>query len=229
MPDLLSLNGRAVGQVLFDLDGTLADTAGDLAAALNHVLRCEGCTELPFDQIRPHVSHGGVAMLSHAFSIPADHSSMPGYRKLLLDYYQENLSCQSRLFPGMEEVLEMLESRSIPWGVVTNKPGWLTDPLMTALDLDRRAATIVSGDTTAHSKPHPLPIQHACAETGIAAAQTLYIGDAQRDIEAGQRAGTLTSVALYGYLGNADDPRSWGADHLLERPAQLLELGAALP
>lgn len=207
--------------VLFDLDGTLADTAPDLAFALNETLRRFGREPLPFERIRPVVSHGGIALLRLGFGIEPGEAGFDDRRKYLLDVYRANLCRETALFDGMGPALAVIEAAGIPWGVVTNKPSWLTDPLMAALGLTERAAAIVSGDTCKERKPHPMPIEHACRQMGIAPARSLYVGDAGRDIEAGRAAGTRTAAALFGYLLPEDDPRAWPADHWLERPDEL--------
>ncbi len=213
---------QPVRAVLFDLDGTLLDTAPDLAWALNRTLEWAGRAPLPFATIRPWVSHGARSLITHGFGIDDAHPDFPRYRGHLLDAYQAHLAVETRLFPGMEALLTALEAADIAWGVVTNKPAYLTDPLMGALGLDRRAACVVSGDTTPHSKPHPEPLLHACRLTGRSCSASLYVGDAARDIEAGLAAGMRTLVALFGYLGTGDDPGAWGAHGLVETPAGIL-------
>ncbi|MES9945151.1 MAG: HAD-IA family hydrolase [Candidatus Thiodiazotropha sp.] len=209
--------------VLFDLDGTFADTAADLHSALNQVLTQEGRDEIPFEKVRPAVSHGSRAMLKVAFDIePED----PGYTELqqqFLRIYANNIAVLTKPFDGMETLIEELEVRGIHWGIVTNKPAWLTDALMQKLGLDNRASAIVSGDTTPHAKPHPLPILHACQQTGIDPSQAIYVGDAVRDIEAGRNAGTKTLVALFGYLDENDDPLAWRADGQISHPMEILK------
>jgi phosphoglycolate phosphatase len=209
--------------VLFDLDGTFADTAPDLHYALDQVLIGQGMQPLPFEQVRPAVSHGSQAMLKVGFGMePGDR----GYETLLqafLDIYLHNIANRTRLFDGMESLLDQLEQRRIGWGIVTNKPAWLTDPLMAALGLSRRAVCVVSGDTTAFSKPHPEPILHACRLAGALPAHAIYVGDAQRDIEAGNRAGAKTLVALFGYLSEADRPETWAADGSVAHPLDILQ------
>lgn len=208
--------------VLFDLDGTLADTAPDLAYALNQTLLRQGRPELSFSTIRPFVSHGGMALIRLGFGIEPDDPQFDTLRREFLDIYLANLTRGTRLFPGMDEVLARLEAAAIPWGVVTNKPSWLTDPLMQQLALTDRAVAIVSGDTTDNRKPHPEPILYACKKAAVAPADALYIGDAQRDIEAGNRAGTTTLAALFGYIGKTDTPERWGADGTLSGPLEIL-------
>lgn len=208
--------------VLFDLDGTLADTAPDLAAALNHVLIQHGYEALPFETIRPFVSHGGAALVTLGFG--KDHPEFDQLYKELLDFYQNNIAKETTLFPGMNELLLALEKENITWGVVTNKPAWLTEPLMQALNLTSRAATIVSGDTLKQRKPHPAPILHACKQAGHLAHECLYIGDAARDIEAGNAAGMLSIVALFGYIAASDTPETWGAHALINTPQEIFTL-----
>ncbi len=213
----------SIGTVLFDLDGTLADTAPDLADALNRVLVEEGRERLPFETIRPVVSHGGVALIQFGFGLKPGTSEFDRLRHRLLAVYRDNLAVATRLFPGMEALLTELERRKINWGVVTNKPGWLTLPLMEALGLAERAASIVSGDTIPERKPHPAPMLRACQEAGTEPGRCLYIGDAERDIIAGRSAGMATLVALWGYLGENDTPTDWGADGMTEKPLAVLD------
>ncbi len=210
--------------VLFDLDGTFADTAPDLAYALNQTLRHFGREPLPFETIRPVVSHGGVALIRLGFGLGPDDPGYAEHRQFLLDTYQDNLCRETRLFDGMAEVLEGLEMAGLSWGIVTNKPAWLTDPLMAALGLAERAGTIISGDTCAHNKPHPEPIHCACREIGAAPQRTVYVGDADRDMAAGRAAGNITVGALFGYIQPGDDPSGWQADHYIEQPRDLLPL-----
>ena len=209
--------------VLFDLDGTLLDTAPDLATALNHVLEDRGLPALPFDSIRPVVSHGARALIELGFGISPRHRDFEPLRKRLLDHYQAHIADQTGLFPGMENVLLGIEELNIHWGVVTNKPGWLTDPLLDALGLGKRASSIVSGDTLAKNKPHPDPLLHACRDIGSDPANCVYVGDARRDIEAARRAGMPSLVAMFGYLMDGDRPDQWGADALIEQPSGILD------
>ncbi len=209
--------------VLFDLDGTFADTAPDLADALNRTLELHGRAPLPFEKIRPAVSHGGGALIRTGFGLTPEDEGFESLRQDLLRFYQENLSRHTTLFPGMTELIEQLDRHQIRWGIVTNKPSWLTEPLMEQLGLRQRAACIVSGDTTNNSKPHPEPILHACRLAGGTPDECLYVGDARRDIEAGNHAGTTTLVALFGYLGEDDRPEEWQADGEIEHPSDILK------
>ncbi len=207
--------------VLFDLDGTFADTAPDLAAALNQVLQEQGKPALPFEHIRPVVSHGGIALIKLGFDIPQESPEFEVLRQRLLAIYKNNISQLTQLFEGMDELVTELENSDIAWGIVTNKPSWLTDPLMAQLGYTQRARTIVSGDTTSERKPHPEPLFHACRKINCPPDQCLYVGDAERDIIAGKRAGMKTLGALFGYIEADDDPRTWGADALIEHPREI--------
>ncbi|MET0050531.1 MAG: HAD-IA family hydrolase [Candidatus Thiodiazotropha sp.] len=209
--------------VLFDLDGTFADTARDLHQALNRVLARHGKPDIDFETLRPSVSHGSKAMLKTGFGIEPEDPEFPGLQTEFLDYYLERIAVLTRLFEGMPELLETLEQRGVLWGIVTNKPSRLTDPLMRELGLEQRACIIVSGDTTPYAKPHPEPILHACRVSGVDPAQTLYVGDAVRDIEAGRRAGTRTLAARFGYLAEDDNPQEWQADGLIDHPLEILD------
>ena len=210
--------------VLFDLDGTLADTAPDLAYALNRTLEHYRRETLPYAVIRPVASHGAIALIRLGFDMPPEAPGFEERRQFLLQVYAQNLCRETRLFPGMAAVLEVLEARGVPWGIVTNKPAWLTDPLVAAMQLQQRAACVVSGDTCSNRKPHPEPILHACAMLGCRPADTWYIGDAGRDMQAGRAAGCITVAALYGYLHPDDPPVSWSSDLAIQRPEALLEL-----
>ncbi|HEB87141.1 MAG TPA: HAD family hydrolase [Gammaproteobacteria bacterium] len=217
-----TLSPTRINTVLFDLDGTLADTAPDLAAALNAVRLSKGKPALPFEKIRPAVSRGGKALIEVGFNLPPDSDKAENLRLQLLDHYRENIACHTRLFPGMDRVLAHIENNGSNWGVVTNKPGWLTEPLMAELNLKQRAACIVSGDTLDERKPHPAPLLHACQLAGSPPEHCVYIGDAERDMIAGNRAGMHTLLALFGYIGETDRPLEWGADATLKSPEELL-------
>ncbi len=211
-----------VKTVLFDLDGTLADTAPDLANALNAVLMANGREPLPFEAIRPAVSHGGMALIQLGFNLAPDNPDFEPLRRQLLEHYAAHIADETQLFPGMENVLEALEADGRNWGVVTNKPGWLTEPLLDALGLLPRAACVVSGDTLPERKPDPAPLHHACRLAGSQTAECVYIGDAERDILAGRQAGMPTLVARFGYLGEDDRPETWGAHGMVDRPDEIL-------
>lgn len=213
----------ALEAVLFDLDGTLVDTAPDLAYAVNATLAEEGLAPLPYAHIRPQVSNGSTALTRLAFGIEPDHPSFEPRRARLLDIYRENIARESRLFPGTDALLECLERWGLRWGVVTNKPAWLTEPLLEELGLAARAACIVSGDTTARRKPHPEPLLHAARLVGADTAACLYVGDAERDVAAARGAGMVALVAAFGYLEPGAQPSTWGAAALLDSPAAIGE------
>jgi 2-phosphoglycolate phosphatase len=207
--------------VLFDLDGTLLDTAPDMAAALNALRKLEGMAPLPFEAIRPHVSHGAARLIQIGFACSSG-SRFDALRQRFLDLYRSDIASGTRPFEGLEEVLVELERRGIAWGVVTNKPGWLTDPLMAALGMDRRAACVISGDTLSERKPHPLPLLHAANLLAAEPGDCIYVGDAERDVQAGRAAGMRTLVAAFGYLSDDDDPTSWSADAIVNHAGELL-------
>lgn len=208
--------------VLFDLDGTLADTAPDLAYALNQVLTEQGQDELPLKQVRPLISLGGKAMLELATGTPREAPAFGSLYARFLDLYRNNLAMRTTLFPGMETVLAHIEARQMQWGIVTNKVACLTIPLVQALGLSGRAACVVSGDSTQRPKPHPDPLLLACAQTSSHPRQCLYVGDAPRDVTAGRRAGMHTLVALFGYIPAGEDPAQWGADGAISAPMDLI-------
>ncbi len=212
-----------INNILFDLDGTLADTAPDLAHALNQLLQEQGKPPLALETIRPSVSLGGIVMVRQFLDIDEDDQDFPELRRRFLEIYSSNLADKTKLFPGMEQVLDKLESHNIPWGVVTNKSAWLTNPLMQALQLDKRASCIVSGDTVEQCKPHPAPMLYACQLVERDPAQTLYVGDAKRDIMAGHNAGMLTLIAGYGYIADDENPDSWGANGIINKPLEILD------
>jgi 2-phosphoglycolate phosphatase len=213
----------AVAAMLFDLDGTLLDTAPDMVAALNQ-LRSEQRTDpLPYQLARAHVSNGALGLLRIGF---------PGMTPVAgdrlhcryLELYAERLIDQSALFGGMSAVLDALDAARLPWGVVTNKPRQFTEPLLSALRLLERAACVVSGDSLPERKPHPRPLLFALERLGVSAREAVYVGDAPRDIEAGRAAGMGTVAARYGYIEPEEDPARWGADHVIDHPEELLML-----
>jgi phosphoglycolate phosphatase len=209
--------------VLFDLDGTLIDTAPDMVAALDKLCAEEEQTVLPFETVRPVVSNGSVALVKLAFGENVDNQRLEYLKNRYLKIYEEDIAVDSRLFEGTQTVLDYLAEHDMNWGVVTNKPGWLTLPLMKALGLEQQAACIVSGDSTENRKPHPEPMHHACELAGSKSEECIYVGDARRDIEAGNNAGMKTLIASYGYIGEHEDTNSWGADALINDPEEILK------
>lgn len=209
--------------VLFDLDGTLVDTAPDLGYALNTLLEQEGHEPLDHARIRPVASHGSAGLLKLGFGIEKEDPIYPALQQRFLSLYAENIARESALFIGMQQVLDGLTTNKIRWGVVTNKPSFLTMPLMEALQLTEAAACIVSADTTPFSKPHPAPMLHACELLNVKPADCIYIGDAERDIQAAHNAHMRSAVALYGYLSETDAPETWQADCMVNHPYEILQ------
>ena len=207
--------------VLFDLDGTLLDTAPDMAAAINALRVEQGLEPLPFATVRPFVSHGANALVRLAFpEVPEPEFGV--LRERFLAIYRECLAAETTLFAGMEDLLGALEGARVPWGIVTNKPTWLTEPLLEALELRARIGSLVCGDTFPERKPHPRPLLHAASELGIAPQSCVYVGDAERDIVAARAAGMFSLVARFGYIGPADDIHAWSADGHIDSPLDVL-------
>ena len=211
-----------VEAVLLDMDGTLLDTAPDLIGSLNDLRAERELATLSPGELQPVVSHGSAPMIRRGFHLEASDHSFEDLRQRFLALYRDRVARETRPYPGMEEVLAALEARGIPWGIVTNKPGWLTRPLLELLGLDRRAACVVAGDRVALRKPNPYPILEACRLIGVDPFRALVLGDAQRDVEAGRRAGCLSLVALFGYIIAEDRVAYWGAHGLLSHPRELL-------
>ena len=205
--------------VLFDLDGTLADTAPDMARAVNAMLATRGLEPVAEKTVRPHVSKGARGMIVAAFGVGPGHPDYPAMREEFLEIYAANLCVDSRLFPGMDGVLERLEADGIAWGVVTNKYERLARPLLEQLGLGKRAGIVVGGDSCPRPKPFPDPLLHAAQSLGIAPKDTLYVGDDERDVQAARAAGMPVIIAGYGYLGDGTPPILWGADGIIDSPA----------
>jgi len=213
-----------INTVFFDLDGTLIDTAPDMAGALDILCDEEQQTRLAFDEVRPIVSNGSVALIRLAFGNDLDIETLDRLKIRYLEIYQDNLAVHSQLFDEMSALLSQLEEKNIQWGVVTNKPGWLTEPLMESLGLHHRAVCIVSSDSTKNRKPHPEPMHYACKLANTLPEKCVYVGDARRDIEAGHNAGMKTIIAEYGYIEDDEDTKDWQADYSIQSPSQLLAL-----
>jgi len=210
--------------VLFDLDGTLADTAPDLGGALNRLRIEHGLSELPAETLRPHTSAGARGLIGAGFGITPDDTRYAALAERFLTLYESALCVDTRLFDGMGEVLTRLEQAGIPWGVVTNKAARFTVPLMRELGLHERAASIVSGDSVPVPKPDPAGLRLAASEMDVDAAACLYVGDDERDILAARAASMPSVTAAFGYLGCARHHSEWGADHTIHHPLELLTL-----
>lgn len=208
--------------VLFDLDGTFADTAPDLAAALNHTRATRDLPPLPLEIIKPQASHGSRGLLKLGFGIDPDAPDYNALRDIFLEHYEHNICVHTRLFPGTTELVAALEQRNIAWGIVTNKPHRYTVPLMQALGYAERAACLISGDTCTRAKPYPDPLLKACEITGATPEQCLFLGDDLRDMQAANAAAMRGIVARYGYISNDARLESWGAHGIIDSPAELL-------
>lgn len=208
--------------LLFDLDGTLADTLPDLADALGRAARDTGAGTVDTHRLRPLVSRGSREMIASMLAPRADQALLDRTRRRFLAQYRERIAIRTRLFPGIESVLATLEQFGVRWGVVTNKHAWLTEPLLESLDLHRKAACVVSGDTAPHPKPHPAPLLLACERLSVAPSTAVYVGDSRSDIESGRAAGVTTVSAGWGYLDPDDPPKHWGADVDVDTPDDLL-------
>ena len=214
--------------VLFDLDGTLVDSAPDLAGAGNEMRLHRGLPGLPLAQFRPMVGSGARGMLGVALRVTPQEASFAALRDEFLERYERRLTRESRVFDEMAPVLDALESRSLRWGIVTNKATRYTQAVVEGLALAARAAVVISGDTTPHAKPHPAPLLEAARRLGVDPSDCLYVGDDERDVQAGRRAGMRTVAAAWGYLGEGQPIADWCADAVIDRPAELLQL-LALP
>lgn len=212
-----------ISAVLFDLDGTFADTAPDLGRAINLMRKARGLQPVPLAETRLVTSLGARGLLGVGFGIGPGDADYEAMREEFLRIYEENLCHDSTLFPGMAELVDSIEQLNLRWGIVTNKAERFALPLMRQLGYGERAACIVGGDTTAHMKPHPAPLMHAAGITATPPQQCIYVGDDERDILAGKAAGMHTVAVRFGYL-NGGDPDAWKADHVVDHPRQILAL-----
>jgi len=215
---------KHIRAVLFDLDGTLIDSAPDLAAAADKMRTDRGMSSLPYELYRPLAGAGARGMLKVAFDITPEHSNFMAMREEFFANYEVAMTDRTYVFDGVDDLIGHLQLRQMPWGVVTNKMARFTDPLTAAMSLFASAHAIVSGDTTPHSKPHPEPLFEAARRLGLPPEVCLYVGDDERDIVAGRAAGMLTVAATYGYLGEKSNVSAWGADLSVDSPNKLLHL-----
>lgn len=210
--------------ILFDLDGTLVDTAPDLAHALNLQLKRHGKQPLAYEAIRPFASHGSRGLVGLGFGITPKDDTFLQMRDEYLSLYESVFTRSPVLLPNIAELLQAIENKGLKWGIVTNKPRRFTQPLIKSMgmNLSKRAACVVSGDDAPHPKPSPETLLIACYQMGVKPENCMYVGDAERDIQAGKAAGMKTVVALFGYIDVGDKPSEWGADALIETPLELL-------
>lgn len=213
-----------VQAVLFDLDGTLIDSAPDLGAAADKMRVDRGLSSLPLAQYRPMAGAGARGMIGVALGLTPDHAEFAALREEFFINYEQCMTQSTYAFEGVQDLIAHLVAADLPWGVVTNKSARFTDPLMRAMPLFMSARAVVSGDTTPHAKPHPEPLFEAARRLAVAPARCIYVGDDERDIVAGLAAGMGTVAATYGYLGQKADPLQWGAHAIINSPAALLKL-----
>lgn len=215
---------KGVRAVLFDLDGTLIDSAPDLGAAADKMRTDRGLPSLPLERYRPMAGAGARGMLGEAFGMTPEHPEFPVYREEFFANYQACMTHRTTVFEGVAELIRLLERHRLAWGVVTNKSSRFTEPLTQAMPLFASAGAVVSGDTTPHAKPHPAPLLEAAMRLGLPPEHCIYVGDDERDIVAGRAAGMGTVAALYGYLGQKADAQEWGAQAAINFPLDLLQL-----
>lgn len=214
---------RQIDAVLFDLDGTLLDTAPDLAYALNQLRQAYRLPELPLSSIRSTISFGAAAILKHGFDIDEKHPDFKPLKEEYLALYAKHLTDSTRFFPNIEKVLSHLEQHDIPWGIVTNRMTNMTIALLKALGYEKRPGCIICGDTLRKNKPHPEPILEACRLLKQTPQRTIYVGDAATDVTASKAAGAKSLVALYGYIPSHENPESWKADGYINEPIEIIE------
>lgn len=210
--------------VLFDLDGTLIDSAPDLAGTGNDMRLARGLEPLPYEHFRPMVGAGARGMVGIALQVGPSDAGFTELRDEFLARYEQRMTQQTQVFEAMLPVLAALQAQGLPWGIVTNKAQRFTDPLVRALGLHAQAAVVISGDTTPHAKPHPAPLLEAARQMALLPQHCIYVGDDLRDVQAGRAAGMGTAAAAWGYLGAGEPIAAWGADHVIESPDQLLNL-----
>ena len=209
--------------VLFDLDGTLIDSAPDLAAAANELRAVHGLEPLALEQLRPMVGSGARGMVGVAFGLKPGEAGYEPLRVAFLELYVRRMLTLTRVFEAVHPVLDALDEQGIRWGVVTNKAMSMAQPITESLGLAARAAVVIGGDSTPHTKPHPAPLLEAARRLGIEPAACVYVGDDARDVQAGRAAGMATIAAAWGYLGQGEPVHAWGADHVSDVPAGVLQ------
>jgi len=212
-----------IRSILFDLDGTLIDTAYDLVYALNIIRKQRGLPALPVASLRSIANLGSKALIKRALDVDETAPAFPPLREQFFSLYQEHVAHESRLFPNVEKVLSFLDEKRIPWGIVTNKPEIHTMDLLSALSLKQRAGCIICGDTLPRAKPDPMPLLHACELLEMRPDECIYVGDARTDVEASKAANIKSLVALYGYIQDNDDPLTWHADGYINDPLEIIQ------
>jgi len=212
-----------ITHIFFDLDGTLLDTGPDLALALNKTLKHRGQKSVPYKKFRYKIYGGSNTMVSYGFDMPVEHPDFELIKAEFLQNYRDNIAQETQFFPGMEEVLHHLNNNKIDWGIITNKPSWLTDPLLKHFDLTNTSQCIISGDTLEKRKPNPDQLHHACEILSCKPKHSIYLGDVQGDITAAKSAGMRAVGVTYGYHQENSPPHKWGADHLIGKPGELIE------
>ena len=219
-----SATGVPIRAVLFDLDGTLIDSAPDLAGAANDMRVARGLAPYPLAHFRPMVGSGARGMVGRAFDVAPPAPEFAPLRDEFLQRYEARMTQETRVFTEVLPLLDALDARVLPWGIVTNKATRFSEPLVHALGLFARAGTLVCGDTTQHAKPHPEPLLEAARRMRVEAGACVYVGDDLRDVQAGKAAGMTTIAVAWGYLGLGESIKAWGADHIVQTPQQLLQL-----
>lgn len=209
--------------VLFDLDGTLLDTAADIIHALNHVLESEGHAPQALSSLRSRVYGGSKTLLSHVLQMDEDHPQFKPYQQALLAYYNQHYAIDTEFFPGIPAVLDQLDQQQIPWGVVTNKPELSAKKVLAAFNLTERSRCLIAGDTLSVAKPNPEPILVACKQLNVQPQHTLYLGDSLVDVQAANDSGAIAVIANYGYIPEESNSTDWPAQHLIEEPLELLK------
>jgi N-acetyl-D-muramate 6-phosphate phosphatase len=218
------MNQRRFEAVLFDLDGTLIDSAPDLAGAANDMRIERGLEPVAFERLRPRVGQGARGMVGAAFGVVPDDAAFEAMRVEFLERYERRSLKLTRVFEHVEPLLDAIEAMPMPWGIMTNKHTRFTLPIVDGLGLSTRAGAVVCGDTTPQAKPHPLPLLESARRMGVDPTQCIYVGDDRRDIEAAKAAGMVSAAATWGYFEPVDHPTGWGADHVLNAPFELLAL-----
>lgn len=214
---------RRVDAILFDLDGTLADSAPDLAGAVNDLRVARGLEALPYERLRPMVGSGARGMIGAAFGLAPGDAGFDSLREDFLSRYEQRILQETRLFDTIDGVLRLLEQQATPWGIVTNKLARYAAPLVRGLGLEQRCAALISGDTTAYAKPHPAPLLEAARRMNVRAERCVYVGDDHRDAQAGRAAGMFTLAAAWGYLGCGAAIDTWQTDGIVQQPGEVLQ------